>query len=277
MDTFENKTAFVTGAASGIGFATTQALAREGAQVMMADIDEAKLEEAAAKIRSENGKVETVLCNVLKLEDVEAAAKATQDAFGNVHMVMNNAGVALSGVAGEIPMEDWRWIVDVNLMGVVHGVETFVPMMRAHGEGGYFVNTASMAGHVGMPTMGPYNATKFAVVGYSEAIQQELLEDNIGVSVLCPGWVKTNIYNTGKLRPTEGQSPAMEEDPTFALAKALVDNGMEPDRLARLILKSMQARRLYIFNDAEMKDGLVLRNHRLMSEYEDCLRDLEDC
>lgn len=275
MQTFENKTAFITGAASGIGFELTRALTREGAQVMMADINPELLEKAAAHIRSENGKVETCLCDVTHAAQVEAAAETTEKTFGPVHILMNNAGVGIGGMPGEIPLSDWRWIMDVNFMGIVHGVEAFVPRLKAHGQGGYIVNTASMAGHYTMPTMGPYHASKFAVVGYSEALAQELASDNITISILCPTWVKTNIHNTSELRPSHHGSDEFKSSPTYLMVKSLIEQGMPPERLASLVLKSMRARRLYIFNDPDVREPINQRHNQIMVDINDCLEDLK--
>ena len=290
MENFENKTAYVTGAASGIGFAISEALVKVGANVMMADIDEALLSASGDKLRNHKGRVETHVCDVIKAEQVEAGFKATQEAFGNIHLLFNNAGVGLAGKPGQIAIEDWRWIVDINLMGIVHGVEAFVPHMRAHGEGGHIVNTASMAGHFTMPGMAPYHATKFAAVGYSECLAQELASQNIGVSVLCPTWVKSNIFNTGKKAPTilakaktpkaaqATESDAPSSDATanqmYQLTKGLVENGMEASTLADLVLKSIQAKRLYIFNDREARASVDMRRDMILKDYDACLKDL---
>lgn len=281
MKTFENKTAFITGAASGIGLALTKALTAQGANVMMADINAQNLQAAADEVRASNGKVETVICDVIKPEDVAAGAAATQQAFGNVHMVFNNAGVGLAGKPGNIAIKDWQWITDINLMGVVYGVEAFVPMMAAHGEPSHIINTASMAGHMTMGGMAPYHATKFAVVGYSESLVQELAGTNIGVSVLCPTWVKSNIYNGGANRPTnrdKNVDAGVAGDSTargvYDLTKGLVENGMDTDIFADLVLKSILANRFYVFNDREARASIDMRRDKILADYDACLDDL---
>ena len=180
------QTAFITGGASGIGLSIAKALATRGVNIMLADLDSARLQDAAATIRAMGAEVDIVLCDVADEAMVRAAADATIQRFGKVHIIANNAGVATGGMAGNIAIKDWRWVVDINLMGVVHGTEIFLPLIKSHGEGGHILNTASMAGHVASPGMSPYHATKFAVVGYSEAVKAELAGQNIGVSVLCP-------------------------------------------------------------------------------------------
>ncbi len=284
MDTYKNKTAFITGAASGIGLALTKALTAQGANVMMADINGKALTAAAKTVKTGRGKgkVETIICDVIKPLDVKTAAKATQNAFGNVHMVFNNAGVGLAGKPGNIPLKDWRWITDINLMGVVYGVEMFVPMMTAHGEPSHIINTASMAGHMTMGGMAPYHATKFAVVGYSESLAQELAATNIGVSVLCPTWVKSNIYNGAAGRPTAQEKSAPKSEPDEAAAalynmtKGLVDNGMTAEKYAALVLKSVLAGRFYVFNDPEARAAINMRRASILKDYDACLADLNE-
>ncbi len=278
MQNFENKTAFVTGAASGIGLAITQTLTARGANVMMADINQDQLETAANTLREAGGNVETIMCDASSPDDIEAAAKATQAAFGNIHMLFNNAGVSLSGRPGNIPLKDWQWIVDINLMGVVYGTEAFVPLMTAHGEPSHIINTASMAGHFTIAGMAPYHATKFAVVGYSESLQVELSKTNIGVSVLCPTWVKSNIYNTGDKRPTAVESgveaSAAPRGKLHAMVKGLVDNGMGADVFADLVLKSILAKRFYVFNDRAVRHEITKRRDAILKDFDACLDDL---
>ena len=148
MTDYSNKVAFVTGAASGIGFALCEALLAKGAKVMMADMNGPGLTEALAKLGGASETLSSTLCDVRHPESVQAAAERTIEVFGKVHIVMNNAGVALAGQSGRTDLKDWQWIVDINLMGVVYGVEIFTPLIKLHGEGGHILNTASMAGHV---------------------------------------------------------------------------------------------------------------------------------
>lgn len=184
METFQGKTAFITGGASGIGFAMAKAFGAAGMNVMLADIEREPLEKAIESLRQRQIKADGVHCDVAERASVEEAAKATIAAFGKVHVVCNNAGVGAGGPVGTLKPGDWDWTVGVNLMGVVYGVEAFLPLIRAHGEGGHFVNTASMAGMISPPGMEPYCATKFAVVAMSEGWAGQLAPENIGVSVL---------------------------------------------------------------------------------------------
>ncbi len=276
MTNFKNKTAFITGAASGIGFALTKAFAAQGANVMMADIDASALEKAGVAVRETGANIETCLCDVRDAKAVAAGADATVNAFGKVHIVCNNAGVALAGATGKTALEDWQWITDINLMGVVHGVEVFTPLIQSHGEGGHIVNTASMAGHGTMAMMGPYNATKFAVVGYSEALAQELSPQNIHVSVLCPTWVKSNIADSGAQRPSGGFEESQKSNPMYLATKALVDNGMDAELYAAMVLEAMRRKQLYVFNDAEARSAIDERRDRIQADYAASLEILKD-
>jgi len=256
MSIFEGKTAFVTGGANGIGLGIARAMISRGVNVMLADIDEQRMAAAASSLGGGNGKVETVFCDVGDVQSVRDAAAATIEAFGKVHFVFNNAGVGMGGETGDIALKDWKWIVDINLMGVVYGMEVVTPLIKSHGEGGQFVNTASMAGHWAAPKMGPYNATKFAVVGYSESVRQELAEHDINVGVLCPGWVKTDIAKENLNRPSkaDGDDVDMAEeigtDGADMGVAELVENGMSPDVVGELVADSMEAKRWYTFNHA---------------------------
>ncbi len=279
MQSFDQKVAFITGAASGIGLALSKALNAKNCKVVMADIDGAALEKEAQALNGGTQMVRTVICDVTRQKQVSAAADKTMEVFGRVDLLFNNAGVGLGGSPGLIPLEDWQWIVDINLMGIVYGIESFVPLMRQHGDGGHIVNTASMAGHATMPGMAPYHATKFAAVGYSETLRQELAPENIGVSVLCPTWIKTNIHKTGANRPTanrEGNDTVKSSgaDKVFAQVKSLVENGISPDVFAELVLKSVQANRLYVFNDPEARAAIDMRHQQIQADYAACLKDL---
>ncbi|MDF1721747.1 MAG: SDR family NAD(P)-dependent oxidoreductase [Minwuia sp.] len=268
MQDLAGKVAFVTGAASGIGLAIARSMHQSGMRVMLADIDADGLAQAASELEGSA----TVICDVRDPASVKAAADATIETFGKVHAVVNNAGVGLGGSPGSIPLEDWRWIVDINLMGVVHGVEIFTPLIRSHGEGGHFINTASMAGHWGHPNMGPYCATKFAVVGYSECLHEALAPEGIGVSVLCPGFVKTNIANGGVNRPSGVEIPRVEpeggdKDGVPANASDLVANGMPPEVLGDWVVECMQRDARYIFTHPDMAPLIEGRHEMIRAEF----------
>lgn len=207
---------------------------------------------------------------------VKAAAHATIDQFGKVHLVFNNAGVSLPGRPGKFLSDDWRWINDINLMGVVYGVETFLPLLLAQGEGGHIINTASMAGHIAHIGMGPYFATKFAVVGYSEALYHELSEANIGVSCLCPTWVVSNIHNTADKSPGAAKTrERFKQSKSYLAVKDLIENGMSAEKYAALSLKGVEQNRLYVFNDPQAKLQMLERHKMLVRDFDANLADLE--
>ena len=265
MTDIAGKTAFITGGANGIGLGIAKALAARGANLMLIDLNEAALAEVKARFAGTNVRVETAVCDVAKADAVRVAADKAIEAFGKVHIVVNNAGVALGGLPGEIALEDWRWIVDINLMGVVYGVESLLPHIRSHGEGGHIVNVASMAGHIAMPGMGPYHATKFAVVGYSEALRAELAGDHIGVSALCPGWVKTSIHKSVAGRPSGGVDL---EAPENAAMNEVIENGLSPNTVGEWTADCIEANRGYIFTHEEMAPALDMRYQMVKADYD---------
>jgi NAD(P)-dependent dehydrogenase (short-subunit alcohol dehydrogenase family) len=189
MRELAGKTAFVTGGASGIGLALGKAFAAAGMKVMLADIETEALAAAVNSLHNFGPAVRSVICDVADPSSVERAAKASFEAFGNVHVVCNNAGVGAAGGIDNISLDNWRWVLEVNLMGVVHGIRSFLPHLRAHGEGGHIVNTASMAGMINGMGFSPYSATKFAVVSMSEGLAVQLKPLGIGsaycVRALC--------------------------------------------------------------------------------------------
>lgn len=269
MTDIAGRVAFITGGAGGLGLGMARAMANKGAKIMLADRDEAGLVAAKEALSNTNAVVETVVCDVTDVEQVKAAADATIAAFGKVHIVVNNAGVAIGGQPGEIPLEDWRWIVDVNLLGVVYGVEVFTPLIKEHGEGGHIINTASMAGHFSSPGMGPYNATKYAVVGYSEGMKGELAPHNIGVSVLCPGWVKTNIHNTGFDKPSGGMTrEEAQSDPQYQGMAAVIGAGLSPDLVGEWVADCVEANRLYIFTHPDFKPAIDMKYAQISADYD---------
>lgn len=273
MQDLAGKVAFVTGAASGIGLAIARSMHQAGMKVMLADIDADGLAQAAAELGSGTA---TVICDVRDPKSVQAAADATIQAFGKVHAVVNNAGVGLGGAPGTIPLEDWRWIVDINLMGVVNGVEIFTPLIRAHGEGGYIVNMASIAGLWPTARSGPYTATKFAVVGYSEAIRHDLEDEDIGVSVVCPGWVRTGIHETSERRPSRNGSSADAEytrSEAMCMAEREIAKGLDPALVGEWIADSMAARRFYIFTHPDMAGVITSRARAMRVDYAACMDD----
>jgi NAD(P)-dependent dehydrogenase (short-subunit alcohol dehydrogenase family) len=261
MRDFDAKTAFVTGGASGIGLALGRAFAEAGMKVMLADVEASALDQALHNLSNHGNRVQGIRCDVGDAESVERAARATFDAFGNVHVVCNNAGVAAGGGIDNISIDNWRWVVDVNLMGVVYGVRSFLPHMLKHREGGHIVNTASMAGMINGMGFSPYAATKFAVVSMSEGLAMQLQPHGIGVSVLCPEYVRTRIGESGRNRPSRyGESPQL--DPASQAAQVVaeiarrLEAGIDPGQVAAKVLDAIRNERFYIFTHPNMRQGV---------------------
>jgi NAD(P)-dependent dehydrogenase (short-subunit alcohol dehydrogenase family) len=270
MKNLNGKIAFVTGASSGIGYALAEALGHAGVQVMIAGVNEQNLDAALARLRAAGITAERVQCDVASRASVQSAALATIARFGKVHVVCNNAGVGGGGAIGEIVETDWNWIVGVNLMGVVHGTETFAPLIAQHGEGGHIVNTSSIAGMLAGPGMEPYCATKFAVVAMSEGWRAQLAPRGIGVSVLCPAFVRTNIGDSQRNRPAGRRSSV---DPQRdAMLKQLVAGGMEPAMLAARVLEAIADDELYIFTHAELKPAIEARFQNILAALDTAAR-----
>jgi len=277
---FAGRTAFITGAASGIGLELTRQLLPLGCNVMMSDIDGDALARAAETLAPSNAGCAQIRVDVSDSADLEKAAAATVERFGAVHHVFNNAGVGAGASPGKTDMRDWRWIVDINLMGVVHGVEIFAPHILKNAPGadglrGHFINTASMAGHMTMPGMAPYHATKFAVVGYTEALRQELEPHQVGVTALCPTFVKTQIHTTGRNAPSAG-GDVNTDDPMYKIASAMVAHGMEVEPFITMVLRGVAANRCHVFNDPIMKDAFGQRHAALMADLDAGLADMQD-
>jgi NAD(P)-dependent dehydrogenase (short-subunit alcohol dehydrogenase family) len=258
MRDFDGKTAFVTGGASGIGLAMARAFADAGMKVMLADVEANALEKALQSLSNYDNRVRGVRCDVADPDSVERAAQAAFDAFGNVHVVCNNAGVAAGGGIDNISIDNWRWVVDVNLMGVVYGVRSFLPHMMKHREGGHIVNTASMAGMANGMGFSPYAATKFAVVAMSEGLAMQLQPHGIGVSVLCPDFVRTRIGESGRNRPSR-YGEAVPLDPASPAAQFVaeiarrLEAGIDPADVAAKVLAAIRNEELYIFTHPNMR------------------------
>lgn len=265
MRDLSGKTAFITGGASGLGLAMAHAFGGAGMNVMLADIEEAPLKAAVADLEARQVRTGSVICDVGDRAAVVAAAQATVDAFGKVHLVCNNAGVGAGGPIDEVKPADWDWIIAVNLMGVVYGMEAFLPHLRAHGEGGCFVNTASMAGMISVPGMEPYTATKYAVVGMSEGWAGQLEPENINVAVLCPGFVKTKINQSGRTRQAKYGGP---KEPAATPGGSLVDSGIDPERVGQRVLEAVQAGERYIFTHPDMRALVQGRFGRIMAGFD---------
>ena len=261
MKDFKGKTAFVTGGASGIGLAMARAFGRQGMNVVIADIEDAPAKAAVERLASEQIKAVSIHCDVGERNNLRAAALEAVSAFGKVHVVCNNAGVGAGGEIGKVPERDWDWIVDVNLKSVYYGVETFLPLIRGHGEGGHFVNTASIAGLISGPGMEPYSATKYAVVAMSEGWAMQLAGSNIGMSVLCPGFVRTRIHESARTKQARFAGSEQESfDPQRRemISKA-IETGLDPDVVGARVVEAVRDNQLYIFTDPRFKDVVEMR------------------
>jgi len=259
MDRLDGRVGVVTGGASGIGRALARALAREGARVVVADVDEAGMKETADAIRAGGGEAIAVRTDVSDLRQVQALAESAWQAFGRVHVLCNNAGVATWGGLETVAHADWQWVLGVNLWGVIHGLEAFLPRMVAQREGGHIVNTASAAGLVATPGLGVYNASKYAVVGISETLVKDLRPYDIGVTVLCPMGVATRIRDSARNRPrTLGAAAPRAEEPV-----ALIGATLQPDAVAAMTVAAIRANRLYVITHDEMLEPLRRRFERL--------------
>jgi NAD(P)-dependent dehydrogenase (short-subunit alcohol dehydrogenase family) len=271
MRDVQGRAAFVTGGASGIGFAIGRAFVAAGMKVMLADIDGKALDAAVDRLKETGGDVRGVLCDASDRAAVQRAADDTFAAFGKVHVVCNNAGVGAGGPMEQIAPADWDWVLGVNLMGVIYGIAAFLPHIKAHAEGGHIVNTASMAGMVSPPLMGPYNASKFAVVALSEALAAELAGSNIGVSVLCPGWVNTRINESARNRPTRFgpacDTPVAGRERAAEVAE-LLRTGMSPDEVARRVMAGLRDNDLHIFTHVDMRGAVEDRFRRILSAFD---------
>ena len=270
MKDFRGKTAFITGGASGIGLGMARAFGHAGMNVVLADIDGKAAKSAAEQLGTEQIKAVPVVCDVTDRANMRAAALEAIAAFGKVHVLCNNAGVAVGGPIGTLKERDWDWIIDVNLKGVVYGTEIFTPLIRSHGEGGHIVNTASMAGMISPPGMEPYTATKFAVVAMSEGWAGQLAPLDIGVSVLCPGFVKTRIHESGRARQDKyggvGDVDALGNGASDAAQLVLA--GIDADVVGKRVLEAVQNGELYIFTHPAMKDFAAARFQNILAAFD---------
>ena len=266
MDSLADKVAVVTGAASGIGRALCLAFAREGARVVAADLDEPGLAETVAGVARAGSRAVAVRTDVSRLAEVQALAERAFGEFGAVHVVCNNAGIALWGGLESATHRDWEWAIGVNLWGVIHGIEAFVPRMVAQQQPGHIVNTASMAGLIASQGLGVYNTTKYAVVGLSETLQKDLRNHGIGVSVLCPMGVKTAIRGSARNRPAELRNPAGAESGGEV---DLIGRYLEPEDVAERVLRAIRANRLYVITHREGLEPLRRRFERMARAIEE--------
>ncbi len=276
MKDFANKVAVVTGAASGIGRGIAEHCASEGMKVVLADIEEPALTEAATALRTRGATVLAVQTDVARPSDIDALARKTLDAFGAVHVLVNNAGVGAGGSAWESTLADWQWVIAVNLWGVIYGTRTFVPIMLGQNVEAHVVNVASVAGLLPMHLSAPYQVTKHAVVALSENTYYALkrLNAKVRVSVLCPGWVRTRVMDSQRNRPADLQNPAELEKLTPEMEAGLqsyreqCEAGLAPAVVAQMVFDGIRAERFYIVTTTDFDPLIQARMESIVQRRE---------
>lgn len=261
MQDVSGKVAVVTGGASGIGRAMAEAFRDAGMRVVIADVEQSALDATAQELGVYGHRVD-----VTDAAAMEALADDVRQRFGTCHLLCNNAGVGGGGRLEELTLKDWKWVIDVNLWGVVHGLQAFLPMMLANSDGGHVVNTASMAGLSPLPGAAPYSATKYAVVGISETMREELADSSVGVSVLCPGFVRTNIFTSQRNRPQ-----ALRNETKKSAARAVNDDmikmveqtAIDPRQVGAAVLAAVREDRFWIITHPELLEPYRQRNREL--------------
>lgn len=275
MSEFSGKTAVISGGAEGIGFGIARVLGQQGMNIVLGDIDAQQLQQAEQTLVAEGVDVLAVTMDVTDIEQWQSLAQQALQRFGKIHMLVNNAGV--SGTPGEVDAmnaKGWQWVLDVNLMGVVFGTQTMVPLMKQHGEGGWLVNVGSMAGMGGTPFGGPYTATKMAVVGMSESWNAELQPHNIQVSVLCPGFVKTRIHlsHRNKHAHYEGDGSSQQQSEAGAAIadhmEQVIDAGLDPLLVGNRVVEALMAGELYIFTHPNYRSWVQKRSADIDAAFE---------
>jgi len=265
MKDFQGKVAVITGAASGMGRAIAERCLSESMKVVLADVDEETLARTESELKGAGGTVIGVKTDVSKRADVESLARQTLDAFGGVHLLVNNAGIGAGGSPWEATWNDWEWSIGVNLWGVIHGVKVFMPVMLAQDVECHIVNTASAAGLTVGSVPAPYSVTKHGVVALSESLWLTLQRQNarVGVSVLCPGLVRTDIMNCERHRPADLKNEPVEMTPQMQAGrnfmKAAIEAGMPAERVAEVVFEAIRNGRFYIVTHPEWMEVVRMR------------------
>jgi NAD(P)-dependent dehydrogenase (short-subunit alcohol dehydrogenase family) len=265
VEQLEGRVAVVTGGASGIGRALAARFVAEGMRVAIADVEAGPLEATAAELGAL-----AVRTDVRDPDAVQALADRVVDELGGVHVVCNNAGVGGGGLMKDATLNDWRWVLEVNLWGVVHGLHAFLPHLLANEDGGHVVNTASLAGLMPAPGIGPYAASKYAVVGLSEALRDELAADGarVGVSVLCPGYVRTNIFRSQRNRPAElrdDRPKPQARQANDAIIEQVAQQAIEPEAVAAQVLDAIRADRFWVITHPDMVEPYLRRHDEIVA------------
>ncbi len=267
MDSFDGRGAVITGGASGIGLAMARELARRGARIVLGDMEEPALEQAVARLRGEGLDAHGVVCDVRRLDEVDHLADEAFRLLRGVHVVCNNAGIAVAGPIVQMAHDDWRWVIDVDLWGPIHGVEVFLPRLLEQGEGGHLLFTSSFAGLVANVGLGPYSVAKYGVVALAETLAREVKTAGIGVSVLCPMLVATNIADSARNRTTDYEALSTPRDPRqVAVGENVI---LDADEVARLTVEAMHAGRLYILPHQAARAPIRRRFERIDRTFDD--------
>jgi NAD(P)-dependent dehydrogenase (short-subunit alcohol dehydrogenase family) len=268
MQDVAGKVAVITGGGSGIGLATARRLAREGMKIVLADIQQDALDAAVKEIQGLGVEALGVRTDVGDLDQVKTLADKTFSHFGGAHVVFNNAGVAIFGPIQEMRHEDWEWVLRVDLWGVIHGVEAFVPRMIAQNQGGHIVNTASFAGLVPNEGLGVYCVAKYGVVALSECLARDLRRHGIGVSVLCPMILSTNIEHSERNRPAELGGPQASRPRTSEEQANLRGRTLSPEVAAEKVVSAVKKGELYIHTHEEARQFVRRRFERIDRAFE---------
>jgi len=263
-----DRIAVVTGGGSGIGRGMALAFADAGAHVAIADIEDAPARAVAREVESRGVRALVLHVDVSDRASVEALAEKVYGEFGAAHVLCNNAGVGAGGPLDQCSDDDWRWVLGVNLEGVVHGLQAFLPRMKRQDGEKHVVNTASMAGLIAFPGLGPYTASKYAVVGISETLRAEGASYGLGVSVLCPGLVRTNIVNSQRNRPAAlGRAPARPQALGERAAARMQAEGMDPLEVGRRVRAAVLENRLYVLTHPDLESFFDARVAAIRSDF----------
>jgi NAD(P)-dependent dehydrogenase (short-subunit alcohol dehydrogenase family) len=270
------KTAIISGGAGGIGLALAEEFGQLGMNIVIGDIDQQQLDKAEQQLKDANIAVLACALDVTDYAQWQATVAATKEVFGDIHMLVNNAGVGgIPGSVNDTRLDTWKWVLDVNVMGVVNGTQAVAPAMKEHGKGGWIINVASMAGMQGVAYSGAYAASKAAVVSMTESWAGELKSHNIAVSALCPAFVKTRIHESLRnLQPqyqgVKAQLPArIKSDTGMTKAAAFVESGIPTSMLAKRVVEALASGQTYIFTHPNYRSGVAYRSKSLDMAFAD--------
>lgn len=272
MKEFKDRVAVITGAASGIGRALAERCAREGMIVVLADVEESVLIQTESEMKAAGANVLPVVTDVSQVSDVESLAQKTLDTYGAIHLLCNNAGVAAGSTVWESTINDWKWVLGVNLLGVIYGLRTFVPIMLEQNVEAHIVNTASVAGLISFHNSATYHVTKHSVTAISEKLHYDLIDNGgkVRVSVLCPGWVNTNIMDSWRNRPVELENDpednvmTPEREAKLEEYRQACETGMSPENVADYVFQAIRDERFYIFTHPEFSPFIKARTDAIL-------------